>query len=85
MPPNSTKTWTLLSGHIIKETDAALLFQFKGTSHWFPLSQITEIHRDVEQELPGVDDTAEDSAPIYVSCDQIKVADWLLVKKGISL
>jgi len=71
MPPNSTNTYTSISGNIIKETDAAMLFQFRGESHWFPLSQVTEIHRDV-----GETDEERDS---------IKVADWMLVKKGISL
>jgi len=65
-------TYTSISGKIIKETDAAMLFQFRGESHWFPLSQITEIHRDVGN---GGDEER----------DIIKVADWLLVKKGISL
>ena len=65
-------TYTSISGKIIKETDAAMLFKIQGFSHWFPLSQITEIHRDVGN---GGDEER----------DIIKVADWLLVKKGISL
>ena len=65
-------TYTSISGKIIKETDAAMLFKIQGESHWFPLSQITEIHRDVGN---GGDEER----------DIIKVADWLLVKKGISL
>lgn len=64
-------TYTSISGKIIKETDAAILFNHSGTSYWFPLSQTTEIHREVGE-------TDEER-------DQIKVADWLLVKKGISL
>ena len=64
-------TYTSISGRIIRETEAAMLFQFQGTSYWFPLSQTTEIHREVGE----TDDER----------DQIKVADWLLVKKGISL
>jgi len=67
-------TYTSISGKIIKETDAAMLFRFRGESHWFPLSQICEIHRDIA----GPEEAAND-------CDQIKVADWLLVKRGISL
>jgi len=64
-------TYTSISGKIIKETDAAILFKHSGISYWFPLSQICEIHREVGE-------TDEER-------DQIKVADWLLVKRGISL
>ena len=71
-------TYTSISGKIIKETDAAILFKHSGISYWFPLSQICEIHRDVDW------DTTNQGEEV-VTVDQIKVADWLLVKKGISL
>lgn len=69
---DSPKTFSYLEGKIIKETEAAILFKFNGSAEWFPISQCSEIHRDIEIDLE-------------TTGDQIKVADWLLNKKGISL
>lgn len=75
MASNSQNTiqYTAITGRIIKETDAALLFKYSGdnTSYWFPLSQVQSIHRDIFSEESG----------LYH--DTVKVANWILNKKGI--
>lgn len=72
MATNRVNTYTPVSGKIIKETDAAVLFKVAGNpSHWFPLSQINEIHRDVGNG-------GEEGE------DMIVVADWILIRKGIT-
>lgn len=49
---------------IIRETDAAILFEIDGDQHWIPQSQILEI-----KEYPGL--------PVY--CD-IEIPVWLYEK-----
>ena len=69
--PSQPNTYSYIAGKIIRETEAAVLFKVSGgKSEWFPRSQITEIYRDIEDGTEG---------------DQIKVADWILSKKGISV
>ena len=69
MSRTSLPRYSLIRGKIIKETDAAILLQVaSGTKYWFPLSQISTIHK----AMPDSDEL-----------DSIAVADWILQKKGI--
>lgn len=70
---NGSTTYTEVEGTIVRETGAAILFRTYDptmddeTDHWFPLSQISSIHRDPRGD--GV--------------DKLHVATWILAKKGL--
>jgi len=65
-------TYTYLTGKIIRESEKAILFKYAGTAHWFPLSQLKEIHLDILGEDGNY-------------CDQIQASDWIIGQKGIEL